>query len=364
MTPSATSRGGRSGKPSPAGPTPAAGPTAPAPAPEAGLPAYLVRGSDEVALGQAVRALVGSLVGRGDSSLMVEDLSGEDYRVYDVVDAAQTPPFFTDRRVVVARGAGRFATAELGPLLAYLGNPLPTTSLVLVGGGGQLSRSLVDAVRKLGHVVEADVPGGKARSTWLADQLRHAPVRLDSAAAAMVSAHLGEDLSRLAALLDVLAAAHGPGARLGPDDVSPYLGERGAVAPWELTDAIDRGDTAAAVDQARRQVQAGDRHPLVVLASLHNHFARMLRLDGDPDVADEQSAAAALGMTGSTFPARKALLQVRRLGHDSVARAISLLAEADLALKGTIEWSGMAVLEVLVARLSLLPRRGAATSRR
>ena len=71
-------------------------------------------------------------------------------------------------------------------------------------------------------------------------------------------------------------------------------------------------------------------------------------------------AAAALGLTGSTFPAKKALLQARRLGSAGISRAILLLADADLALKGTIDWPGELVLEVLVARLAAATRRGAA----
>ena len=80
--------------------------------------------------------------------------------------------------------------------------------------------------------------------------------------------------------------------------------------------------------------------------------------------ADEKQAAALLGLTGSTFPAKKALAQARRLGHDDAARAISLLAEADLALKGAIEWPEELVLEVLVARLSRLGPRSRSGSRR
>ena len=62
-------------------------------------------------------------------------------------------------------------------------------------------------------------------------------------------------------------------------------------------------------------------------------------------------------MSGSTYPAKKALVQARRLGHERVARAVALLADADLALKGAIEWPGELVLEVLVARLSRLGPR-------
>ncbi|MDQ3980631.1 MAG: DNA polymerase III subunit delta [Actinomycetota bacterium] len=328
------------------------------------FPAYLVRGSDDVAVGDALRTLVGELVGSGDPSLIVEDLAGDEYIIPDVVDAAQTPPFLTDRRVVVARGVGRFSTAEVGPLLAYLADPLSTTALVLVGGGGQLARSLVDAVRKVGHVLDADVPGGRGKSTWLASRLREGPVKLDAPAAAAVANHLGEDLSRLPGLLDTLAAAHGRGARLGVDEVSPYLGQAGSVAPWELTDAIDRGDTPAALAHLRRLLEAGGRHPLVILASLHTHFARMLRLEGAAEATDERAAATLLGLTGSTFPARKALQQSRRLGYAGISRAIRLLSDADLALKGTMEWPPDLVLEILVARLAEDGRRARAAPRR
>jgi len=321
-----------------------------------GLPAYLVRGDQPALLADAVRAVVAELTGTGDAALMTEELSGEEYTVGALVDAAQTPPFLGDRRVVVARDIGRFSTHDVEPLVTYLRDPLPTTSLVLVAGGGTVPRPLVDAVRKAGHVVEAGVPGGKGRSTWLANRWKEGPVRLDARAASMVGAHLGENVDRLRSLLEMLAAAYGQGARIGPDELAPFLGAAGSVAPWELTDAIDRGDIAVAIEALRRLTGPGGRHPLVIMATLHTHFGRMLRLDG-ADVADETAAAAILGMSGgSTYPAKKALLQARKLGHAPIARAIHLLAEADLALKGAIDWPGQTVLEVLVARLSGLVR--------
>ena len=57
------------------------------------------------------------------------------------------------------------------------------------------------------------------------------------------------------------------------------------------------------------------------------------------------------------FPARKAMHQARRLGHDRIARAIRLLAQADLDLRGEKDWPDHLVLEVLVARLAALAPR-------
>jgi len=324
------------------------------------LPVYLVRGDDPVLTGDAVRQLVGDLVGEDDPAFAVEDLAGDDYEMAAVVEAAQTPPFFGSRRVVVARSVGRFSAQDVAPLLAYLSDPLETTALVLVGGGGQIARGLLDAVKKTGHVIDAGAPsGGKARQSWLSSQLKAAPVNLDGAAAALLTTHLGEAVGRLPALIELLTAAYGEGAGVGEDELLPFLGAAGGVAPWDLTDAIDRGDTPAALENLHRLLANG-RHPLVILASLHNHYTRILRLEGS-GAADEKAAAEMLGITGSTFPARKALSQARRLGPDAVARAITLLADADLALKGSIEWPEGLVLEVLVARLSRLGGRPSAT---
>jgi hypothetical protein len=111
-----------------------------------------------------------------------------------------------------------------------------------------------------------------------------------------------------------------------------------------------------------RLMEAGSRHPLVVLAILHRHFGNILRVQS-PDIATEAQAAEALGIAKgrSTFPARKALDAARRLGMRGSGDAVIALADAELALKGKLDWEPEAILEVLVARLCRLSRnaRGA-----
>jgi DNA polymerase III subunit delta len=324
------------------------------------LPVYLVRAGDAALRNEALQALVRDLVGDGDAGLMVEDFDyNEDVDPGAIVDAARTPPFLTDRRVVVARDVTNHPTDALNAIIRYLDDPSPTTSLVLVAAigdsGPKAPKALTDAVKKVGHVVDASVPGGKGRSMWLQEHLKGAPVRLDAAAAKAIEEHLGEDLGRLANLLTALGAAYGVGSKVGVDEVEPFLGEAGGVPPWELTDAVDSGDINRALGALHRMTKAGGRHPLVVMATLQGHFGNMLRLDGS-GARDEAEAAAILGMKGrSTYPARKALDQGRRLGHDGVARAIQLLADADLTLRGFGKsWPEELVMEVLIARLCRL----------
>ena len=127
--------------------------------------------------------------------------------------------------------------------------------------------------------------------------------------------------------------------------------------------AQNTADTSTAIATLHRMAEAGERHPLQLLATLHRHFGAMLRLDGAGAI-DEKTAVELTGM--APYPAKKALTQSRRLGHDRLARAIGLIAAADIDLRGELGWPGEAVLEVLVARLARLvkervsPRQNAA----
>ena len=322
--------------------------------------AWYVRGDDPGLVGEAVRSIVHAQ--SGEDTMAVEDLSDEDVTVGAIVDAVSTPPFLAERRVVVVREVGRYTAEALEPLIQWLKDPLPTTALILTSGGGQVSQRLVNAVKKVGTVVDAAVPQrAREARAWLAERVRESPVGLDPEATDLLARHLGEDMGRLPRLLDTLAAAYGEGARLTVAEVEPFLGEAGGTAPWDLTDAIDRGDTEAALAQLERLLDGGGRHPLVVLATLHRHYAGMLRLDGS-GITSETEAAAVLEM--APFPAKKLLQQGRILGSAGVARAITLLAQADLYLRGAQGWPDRLVLEVLVARLCRLarPTRGRSPS--
>ena len=326
-------------------------------------PVYLVRGSDEVLLRDAARDLIHALVGDLDPAFTVDEIGRDRFqpsdaaeaRIAPLVEAAQTPPFLTDRRVVVGRDLDVFTRVEqIAPLVAYLDDPLPTTSLVLVFGPGRLPKLLAEAVARCGGE-QLDAGPGRKVAAWVDDQLAAAGLHVDREGTARLVEWLGDDAQKLVGVIGTLVGSFGVGARLGAADLEPFLGESGGVPPWELTDALDRGDITTALDKLHRMVSGGGRHPLQVMATLHGHYARMLQLDGAP-VRGEKDAAQLLGLRGSTFPARKALQQARRLGHDRVVEAVSLLAGADLDLRGGKAWPEGLVLEVLVARLARLAR--------
>lgn len=319
---------------------------------------HLLTGDDESILRSKTHELVVHLVGGGDRSLMVDEFDGDEYEARQVADAAQTMPFLTDQRIVVARDVGRFSTDDIAPLVRYLENPLDSTELVLVAGGGRIAKKLVDAVKAAGGTSTNTTPPNRAkdRQTWVRVEAEGHGIRLDGAAAARIADQLGDDVGRLDGLLNVIRSAYGDGVKVGVREVEPFLGEAGGVPPWDFTDAIDSGKTAKALTMMARMMHGGDRHPLQIMAILHGHYGKLARLDG-VDARSEHDAAEAMGIKAG-FPARKALDNYRRLGGGNVQRALQLLADADLDLRGATDLGSEMVMEVLVARLSRLGPTG------
>ncbi len=147
-----------------------------------------------------------------------------------VIDALFTPAFLADRRIVVLREAENLDAAQAAELAGRLSEPFAPNVLVLAIVGKTLPAPLAKAVKGRGREIETS-PGssGKARSQWISDQLQLAPVHLEPAARQLLERHLGEDVSRLYALLDVLAAAYGEGGRVGAAELEPFLGEEGGA---------------------------------------------------------------------------------------------------------------------------------------
>ena len=342
---------------------------------------HLVLGDDPVLIGEAVTTAIDELVGDGDRGLMLEILGESDYRNdeggYDalrLVDAARTPPFLTDKRVVVGRHLSRLSRKDdYGPLVRMLAEPLESTDLVLVWENGveprvdkmpSLPKALKDAIQVAGGITLSTSAGrGKEVGVWLRDQLGHSSLEFERGAVAAIEALIGDDSGRVIGIVRTLEGALGRGATVTADDIATYGGtEKGSTVPWALDDAIDRGDVGEALELLTRLIPyegtPADRNGAAfrLMATLHRRYANMLRLDG-AGVGSDKQAAEILGIKGSTFPAKKALQQSRRLGTDKLARAIELLATADLQLRGTVDWPPELVMEVLVARLANLSGR-------
>ena len=340
---------------------------------------YIVKGSDPVLRDRELSVLLKDLVGNDDRSLCVEehtvpakagaasddddgpadDTGSADPIVTAIINAAQSPPFMTARRIVVVRDYEGLPAAACPPIVEVIGDLLDTTDLVFVAGGGRVAKALGDALK------QANVRGGAAEkiADVLQRELDRAGLSMKADAARTVMEHLGDDAGRLGGLVDLWASTYGAGHRLELDEVTPYLNESGAVRPYILNNHIESGDVAGALEVLDRLLtvtsptQPKPYHPLQVLGILTGRYRKLARLDADDVVTVDDAHRVWEGKPkASTFAAKKGLEAVRSLGSSGFAQAFDILHRADIQLKGASGLPEGTALEIAVARLANLHR--------
>src|SRR5439155_7307903 len=151
--------------------------------------------------------------GPGDDPEAAGGAEGRDAAVAALLNAAGSPPFMTAHRIVVARDAGALTAGDVEGIVRYLDDPLDTTVLVFVAGGGTIPAALTKKLKEI--KAEERAPETEKTDKVLIAAAHDAGVLLHPDAARVIAGHLGDDAGRVAAIVDVLAAAHGPDVRLG-----------------------------------------------------------------------------------------------------------------------------------------------------
>lgn len=323
---------------------------------------YLLYGTEHTLVINELNKLLTDL-GHGDGfgrNFNFEEYSlpplGEENPISQAIDACRTPSMLADSKTIVLKGLEQAGTGQVAGLIDFLQteNALDqNTTLVLVSAGKKPAASLVKIASAIGQVIDSDPKSGaKGREEWYATHLGKSQLTLTGDASRRLKEHVGEDISRVEAILSLLLEAYGPGFTATAEDLEPFLGAEGGSAPWDLTDAIDTGNAKTALYHMARMLE-NQRHPLQILSTLWKHYQAMIRLDGLFDI-DVATAAKITGL--ALYPATKALKQSRLLGSWKLARAAHLLKETDLSLKGSANLEGRLVLEIAILRLAQLPK--------
>ncbi len=312
---------------------------------------YLISGDDAL-ISLELTSLVDRLVGDNDRSMMVDDFdcSESTFSIGSVVDAVTTPSLFLERKVVIVRHLHDMAAEHVDAFVVAVDACIEEVDLVITSTGKVL-KAVNDALKRAkAETIGAVVTTNQGeRLKWVESKLVEAGFTYSPECVRLISQHFGSDQARVAGLIATLTSTYGEGAKLSRTDVEVFLGEAGSIAPWDLTDAIDKGDAQTALVMLHRML--ADSHPFQVLGLLANRYAQMMKIDG----RGVRTAADAVGVLGGKeFTARKVLEQYQRLGSAGISRAISLIATADIDMRGGKDWEPELVMEVLVARLARL----------
>ncbi|MEX2586394.1 MAG: DNA polymerase III subunit delta [Actinomycetota bacterium] len=289
------------------------------------LPAYLIVGDDAHLSGEARRKL---LKGLPDSA--IDEFSAAD-EFDQIAQALVTPPMFEERRTVVVTDFEKLPAESQRKLIAYLDDPAPQSTLVLVGA--KASSQMTTAVKASGHVIQV----GKGRRNdlllWLKREFAEQGLSAGGDAMNALVDAVGEQRLALSRAVEELSLVKGAG-RVTADDVRRQFQGRADVKLFGFIDSVAARQGEAALQSLRLLLAQGEPAQLVFW-NLTRHFRMLLMAtEGGPN-----HVAKALSIP--QWRAEKLVRQVRNFSRDELLDAYEILADADLKMKSSAEPEGL-----------------------
>jgi DNA polymerase III subunit delta len=245
----------------------------------------------------------------------------------EIAQALGTASLLGGRRLVIVREAEGLKKDQVGALENWLEAPSEDATLVLIASGRHRLSSLVQGK---GAVVNLEAPKGRRLASWIKERGQRHGVGVDDRGAWALIEAIGADLRELDASLEQLATGLGENGHVSAGEVHDAFARVADERIFVLTDAVGERRTSMAMVTLRKLLDQ-DEPPLLLLGSLVAHVKRLLaahRLAG----AGRRALADALGMPD--WRAERIGKQSRSYREDELVRALSLLAEADVEMKG------------------------------
>lgn len=261
----------------------------------------------------------------------VQVLRGDETSWVRLLDAARTRSLFSERRAIVVRGADALK-GEAEGLDAFLADPTPGVTLVLIAAKPDRRRSVWKRVLEAADVVRAEPPKGQRLRAFVQEQVHRRKLTASEEAVEELIERVGQDLRRLVGELEKLEAfAHGLGRPLSAEDVAAVLG-RGLAQPlYKLGDAFAARRVAEVLGLLEESLGEGEA-PLRIAATLYRVLRQLrgVRALREARVPREQMAGR---LQVPPFKMGDLLAAERRWTEAELARALEALARADRRVK-------------------------------
>lgn len=248
--------------------------------------------------------------------------------------ALTSPSLFCPSSAVVILELQELGDHQQGELLAYATNPSADVAAILVHGGGQKGKGLLDKLRKLPMVSEVKGEAPKYDrdfAVWVRDEIRDLGSTIDENAALLLVRAVGHDLRALSGACDQLVNAIERATPVSLDVVKQYFGGRAEVRGFEIADAALTGRLAVALEQLR-WAEANKVAGVLITSAFASGIRSLAKLASAPHGLRDGELAAHIG--APPFKIRALRGQLQHWDQAGLAKALTAVARADVEVKG------------------------------
>lgn len=320
---------------------------------------YLLVGEERFLIDEALVALRAATdTGAAGAAFNEDRFIAGDASVDTVLSAARTAPMMAAQRYVLVSAVERWDAKGKGAeamdaLDAYADDPSPSTVFVMVAQKLNGGRRLMKRAKKAGFLVECTPLARGQLPRWISDKAKAMGHPLDRGLADMLAELLGPELGPVSDALERLSLYVGEGEPIDANAVSQVVTRVRQETVWALVDALAARDLGAALSALDDAYDPRD-HGLPLLGAVTWRVRQLIKFDGAMRHGGGTKAAAkAAGV--APFKASELQRTVRGLPGGTLERWLMLLAEADLALKGSRR-PGVDVLGTMLVDMCRGPR--------
>lgn len=208
--------------------------------------AYLLYGEEGYLIRQYRDKLKKAMISE-DDTMNFSTFAGADINQREIIDLAETLPFFADRRVILIEGSGLFKKAA-EELAEYMEEVPDSTYFIFVEDEVDRRSKMYKALTKLGNAVEFKMQTDETLSKWVINRLRKEGKNITQAAYARFIAMTGNDMENIDKELEKLICYALEKETIEPEDVEAVTTEQITNKIFEMVDAITSHQQKKALD--------------------------------------------------------------------------------------------------------------------
>lgn len=281
---------------------------------------YLICGEEEYLKLNYKNQLIKAIA--GDDTMNLGVYEGKNFDVNEVIDTAETFPFFAERRLIVMDGSGLFKGG--GEELAEYMSKIPESTVFLFVEHDVDKRSkMYKAVKANGHICEINRQTEKDLAMWAARIFARDGKKITNANMSYLIANVGTDMEVLSREIEKLISYDLKKDVIAKEDIDAVCIKQLNVRIFDMVDAISVKNQKKALD-CYYELVAEKEPPMRILFMVARQFHLILQAkDLSARGMSREQIASAMGVQG--FIANKSISQSRNF---SVAELKAALEES------------------------------------
>ena len=291
-------------------------------------PVYLLYGEEDY-LKQTYKKRLKEAIS-GEDTMNLNVFTGQDIDVKEVINLAETMPFFAEKRLILVEDSGFFKKGQ-EDLADYVRKVPESTCIVFVEKEVDKRNRLYKAVKDCGRISEMAKQESGELVMWGARYLKKNGKSVSANTMEELLMRTGTDMTNIISELDKLISYVGEAEAVTSEDVRAVVTAQTESRIFDMVDAIVSGKTEQAMG-LYRDLLAMKEPPMRILFLIARQFHQLLAAkDMLAEGKDRGSVASALKVP--PFALRKLTAQAGNYSREQLAERVRRAVELEEAVK-------------------------------